>query len=94
MRTRAGVYRSYLRTLREFKRKVSGRRFGSVSQSVVANLGKVNSINLARQRIKTLSYDVAESELSRPVEFVTVSSEHVQEIRDRFAMPRHPRAHT
>jgi hypothetical protein len=93
LRTRAGVYRSYLRTLREFKRKVSGRRFVSVSQSVVANLDAVNSVNLARERIKTLSYDVEESELSWAVEFVTVSREHLQRIRIRFAMPKYPRAH-
>ena len=94
LRTRTGIYRSYLRTLREFKGKVAGRRFDSVSRSVIANLGEVSSINLVGQRIKTLSYDVEESELSWTVEFVSVSREHLQRIRDRFAMPRHPRAHS
>jgi hypothetical protein len=94
LRTRTGVYRSYLRTLRDFKRNVSARRFGSVSQSVVANLGAVSSINLAGQPIKTLSYAVDDSELSWVVEFVTVSREYLREIRERFVMPTRFPAHT
>ena len=92
--TRRGVFRSYLRTLREFKRRVSGRRFVRVGQSVVANLGEVNSSNLARQRIKTLRYDVEESEFSWSWELVTVSREQLQRVRDHFAMPSYPRLHS
>jgi len=93
LRTRTGIYRSYLRTLQEFKRKVSARWFRSVSRSVVANLGAVSSINLGRQPIKTLSYAVDESELSWAVEFVTVSREYLREIREFFVMPTRFPAH-
>jgi hypothetical protein len=88
LRTRRGIYRSYVRTLREFKSKVPGRRFESVSRSVVANLEAVSSVNLGRQRIKTLSYAVEENELSWAVEFVTVSRENLPRIREHFAMPK------
>jgi hypothetical protein len=92
-RTRTGIYRSYLRTLQEFKRNVSARRFRSVSRSVVANLGAVSSINLGRQPIKTLSYAFDGNELSWTVEFVTVSREYLREIREFFGMPTRFSAH-
>jgi hypothetical protein len=93
LRTRTGIYRSYLRTLEEFKRTVSARRFRSVSRSVVANLGAVSSINLGGQPIKTLSYAVDGSEFSWMVEFVTVSRKYLREIREFFVMPKRFPAH-
>ena len=92
LRTRTGIYRSYLRTLREFKSKVPAARFDVVSQSVVANLREVDSISLGRHRIKTLAYAVEESELSWPVELVVVGRDRLKRIRSRFGMPPRPRA--
>lgn len=88
LRTRKGIYRTYVRTLREFKRNVAGRRFEPVSRSVVANLEAVRSVDLGRQRVKTLSYAVEESELSWALELVTVSRKYLPRIRECFAMPR------
>jgi hypothetical protein len=94
LRTRKGIYRSYLRTLREFKKNVPGRRFEPLSRSVVANLEEASSVNLGRQRIKTLSYAVDESDLSWALEFVTVSREYLPRIRECFAMPKRLPPHT
>ena len=92
LRTRRGVYRSYLRTLREFKSKLPAAHWDVVSQSVVANLREVDSIGLGRQRIKTLAYAVEESELSWEFDFVVVGRDHLKRIRSRYGMPPRPRA--
>lgn len=92
LRTRSGIYRSYLRTLREFKSKVPAARFDVVSQSVIANLRNVDFISLGRQRAKELSYSVEESEIAWPIEIVVVGRDHVKRIRSRFAMPARPRS--
>jgi len=93
LRTRRGLYRSHLRTLREFKSKMPAAHWGVVSQSVVANLREVDSIGLGpQQRAKTLAYAVEESELSWQFDFVVVGRGYVQQIRWRFGMPSRPRA--
>ncbi len=92
LRTRSGIYRSYLRTLQEFKSKVPAAQFGVVSQSVIANLRNVDFISLGRQRVRTLSYAVEESEFSWPFDFVVVGRDHLKRIRARFGMPARPRA--
>jgi hypothetical protein len=92
LRTRTRVYRSHLRTLREFRCMVNSAHFDRVSRSVVANLWEADSVSLGRQKHKMLSYDVEESEFSWPVEFVTVSRQYLRGIRRRFAMPPGQRA--
>jgi hypothetical protein len=92
LRTRSGIYRSYLRTLHEFKEKVPTARFDMVSQSVVANLCAVHSISLGRESTKTLSYLVDEIEISWPVELVLVGRDFVKRIRLRFGIPPRFRA--
>ena len=88
LRTRGGIYRSYVRTLKGFKDLVSARAFESVNRSVVANRGAVSSISLGAEPIKTLSYAVDETEFSWPVELVTVSRDYVPETRVFFHMPK------
>jgi hypothetical protein len=92
LRTRAGIYRSYLRTLVEFKSRVSAARFDVVSQSVIANLSNVDAISLGRQRPRSISYDVEESELAWPLEIVIVGREFLKRIRSRFGIPTRPRS--
>jgi len=92
LRTRTGVYRSYLRTLVEFKSKVSAARFDVVSQSVIANLSNVNAISLGRQRPRSISYDVEESEFAWPLEIVFVGRDFLTRIRSRFGIPTRPRS--
>jgi hypothetical protein len=92
LRTRRGLYRSHVRTLREFKSKMPAAQFDVVSQSVVANLREVDAIALGAQRIKTLAYAVEESELSWQFDLVVVGRDYLQQIRRRFGMPSRPRA--
>ncbi len=92
LRTRTRVYRSHVRTLREFRCMVNSARFDRVSRSVVANLWEADSVSLGRQKHKTLSYAVEESDFSWPVEFVSVSRQYLSRIRRRFAMPLGQRA--
>jgi hypothetical protein len=87
LRTRNGIYRSYVRTLEEFKRKVPGVQFRSVGQSVVANLKKLHTVGLLRQQPPTLTYSVGESELGYLLETVVVGRAYVAGIRSCFAMP-------
>jgi len=90
LRTRSGIYRSYLRTLQEFKSKVPAALFDVVSKSVVANLPNVDLSSLGRQRTKELSYSVGESELAWPVETLVVGRAYVKWIRFRFGVPTRP----
>ena len=92
LRTRKSIYRSYLRTLVEFKSKVSAERFDVVSQSVIANLSNVDAIGLGRQRTRSISYDVEGSEFAWPLEIVIVGRDFLKRIRSRFGIPSRPRS--
>jgi len=85
LRTAEGVYRSRVRTLREFKQLVSN-DFDTVSHSVVANLWAVDDVSLGREKAKTLVYAVEESVLAWPMEFVVVKRSYLKRIRERFGI--------
>jgi len=85
LRTFDGVYRSRVRTLREFKQLVS-KDFDAVSHGVVANLWEVDDVSLGREKVKTLAYAVAESELAWPMELIVVKRSFLKRIRGRFGI--------
>ena len=92
LRTRSGIYRSYLRTLEDFKRRVSVAQFDRVSQSVIANLTRVHSTDLTGQGTKTLTYAVEKSEIAWPFESVVIGRDYLNRIRWRFGIPPRPRS--
>jgi hypothetical protein len=83
LRTRRGIYRSHVRTLREFRQMVSS-DFDVVGQSVVANLPEVAYVNLGRDKPRTLAYAVEESDPAWPLEIVVVKRSCLKRIRERF----------
>jgi hypothetical protein len=85
LRTSDGVYRSRVRTLKEFKQLVSN-DFDTVSHSVVANLWGVEDVSLGREKVKTLAYAVVESGLSWPMELIVVKRSFLKRIRERFGI--------
>jgi hypothetical protein len=94
VRTRSGVFRTYLRTLEEFKRVMSSDRFEPVSKSVIANLCEVQEVNLMHQRERTLSYGVEVSEISWHLESVVVGRTQLGPVRKRYGMPRRVQGHS